>query len=69
MKLTENACEGMVPIQELPGDRYNFDANKMIIVGQKTGKEFHFGDAVRVRISEVSPRKRTIDLELVSHKG
>jgi exoribonuclease R len=38
----------------------------MIIVGQKTGKEFHFGDAVRVRISEVSPRKRTIDLELVS---
>jgi ribonuclease R len=69
VKMTENACEGMVPIQELPGDRYNFDANKMIIVGQKTGKEFHFGDAVRVRISEVSPRKRTIDLELVSHKG
>jgi ribonuclease R len=66
VKMTENACEGMVPIQELPGDRYNFDANKMIIVGQKTGKEFHFGDAVRVRISEVSPRKRTIDLELVS---
>lgn len=66
VKMTENACEGMVPIQELPGDRYNFDANKMIIVGQKTGKEFHFGDAVRVRISEVSPRKRTIDLELIS---
>jgi ribonuclease R len=64
--MTENACEGMVAIQELPGDRYSFDEKTMTIVGQKTGKTFHFGDAVRVKISEVSPKKRTIDLELVS---
>ena len=66
VRMTENACEGMVAIQELPGDRYSFDEKTMTIVGQKTGKTFHFGDSVRVKISEVSPRKRTIDLELVS---
>lgn len=65
VKMTENGCEGMVAMQALPGDRFSYDANKMVIVGQKTGKTFHFGDAVRVRISEVNPRKRTIDLDLV----
>lgn len=65
VRMTENACEGMVAIQELPGDRYSFDDKTMSIVGQKTGKRFHFGDRVRVKITEVSPRKRTIDLELV----
>ncbi|MDR0802244.1 ribonuclease R [Fluviicola sp.] len=66
VRMNENACEGMVPIQELPGDRYSFDEKTMTIVGQKTGRLFHFGDSVRVKISEVSPKKRTIDLELVS---
>lgn len=65
VRMTENACEGMVAIQELPGDRYTFDDKTMSIVGQKTGKRFHFGDNVRVKITEVSARKRTIDLELV----
>lgn len=65
VRMTDNACEGMVPMQALPGDRFSFDEKTMTIVGQKTGKAFHFGDQVRVKISEVNPRKRTIDLELV----
>lgn len=65
VRMTENACEGMVAIQELPGDRYTFDDKTMSIVGMKTGKRFHFGDNVRVKITEVSAKKRTIDLELV----
>ena len=56
----------MVALQELPGDRYTFDEKTMTIVGQKTGRTFHFGDNVRVKISEVHPKKRQIDLELVS---
>lgn len=66
VRMTENACEGMVALQELPGDRYTFDEKTMTIVGQKTGRTFHFGDNVRVKISEVHPKKRQIDLELVS---
>lgn len=65
VKMTENACEGMVPLAELPGDRFSFDAKKMEIIGQRTGKSFKFGDNVRVKITEVHPKKRQIDLELV----
>ncbi len=65
VKMDENQCEGMVPMTEIPGDRFYFDADKYRIIGAKTKKEYNFGDKVRVRIYEVHPRKRQIDLELV----
>lgn len=65
VRMDENKCEGMVPMSQIPGDRYSFDAEKFRIIGHKYKKEFNFGDRVKVRIYEVSPRKRQIDLELV----
>ena len=65
VKMDENQCEGMVPMTEIPGDRYYFDADKFSIIGSKNKKEYNIGDKVRVRIYEVSTRKRQIDLELV----
>jgi exoribonuclease R len=65
VKMDENQCEGMVPMTEIPGDRFYFDADKYRIIGAKTKKEYNFGDKVRVRIYEVHPRKRQIDLEMV----
>jgi ribonuclease R len=66
VKMDENYCEGMVPMQEIPGDRFYFDAERYRIIGAKTKKEYNFGDKVRVRIYEVHTRKRQIDLELLS---
>lgn len=65
VKMTENHCEGMVPINQIPGDRFYFDADSFTIIGGKTKKEYNIGDKVRVRIYEVSARKRQIDLEIV----
>lgn len=65
VKMDENKCEGMIPINQLPNDRYTYDADRHCIIGIKTKKEYNFGDKVRVRIYEVSPRKRQIDLEIV----
>ena len=65
VKMIENNCEGMVSMQDIPGDRYYFDAEKFRVVGVKNKKEYNFGDLVKVRIYEVNPRKRQIDLELV----
>ena len=65
VKMNENKCEGMIPISEIPGDRFYFDADSFAVKGTKTKKEYNFGDPVKVRIFEVSPRKRQIDLELV----
>ena len=65
VKMTENHCEGMVPLSQIPGDRFYFDADQFSIIGGKTKKEYNIGDKVKVRIYEVSTRKRQIDLELI----
>lgn len=65
VKMHENHCEGMIPLSEIPGDRFYFDADKYAVIGAKTKREYNLGDPVRVRIYEVSTRKRQIDLEIV----
>ncbi len=65
VKMNDNQCEGMIPLIEIPGDRYFFDAEKFSVVGTKTKKEFNFGDPVTVRVLEVDTRKRQINLELI----
>lgn len=65
VRMDVNHCEGMIAMNDLPGERFYFEPEKYRIVGSKTKREFHFGDKVKVRIYEVHPRKRQIDLELV----
>ncbi|NCA22169.1 MAG: S1 RNA-binding domain-containing protein, partial [Crocinitomicaceae bacterium] len=65
VRMNENHCEGMVPMNEIPGDRFYFDQDKFRIIGARTHKEFNFGDQVTVKITQVNPKKRQIDLELV----
>ena len=65
VRMNDNLCEGMVPIQDIPGDRFYFDQNTFRIIGARTKKEFNFGDTVKVRIVDVKPKKRQIDLELL----
>lgn len=66
VRMNENYCEGMIAMQDIPGDHFHFDAESFKIVGKKSGREFNIGDEVVVKIYEVNPRKRQIDLELVS---
>jgi ribonuclease R len=65
VKMDENQCEGMVAMNDIPGDRFSFDQNKFRIVGTNSGREYNFGDKVRVKIYEVHLAKRQIDLELI----
>ncbi len=65
VRMDENFCEGMVAIQDIPGDRFYFEQESFRIIGAKTKKEYNFGDRVTVRICDVKPNKRQIELELV----
>lgn len=67
VRMDDNYCEGMVPMNDIPGDRFFFDAEKFRVIGSKTKREYNFGDKVRVRIYEVHPRKRQIDLEIIEN--
>lgn len=65
VRMNENYCEGMVPMADIPGDRYSFDADKYVITGARFNKEFNIGDSVSVKITEISTRRRQINLELI----
>lgn len=66
VKMDENQCEGMIPVADIPGDRFYFDAEKYKIVGANTKMQYNFGDKVKVKVLEVDTRKRQINLELIS---
>lgn len=65
VRMDDNQCEGMIPLIEIPGDRYSFDQEKYRIIGAKTKKEFNFGDKTSVKVVEIDLRKRQINLEIV----
>jgi ribonuclease R len=65
VRMHDNHCEGMISMNSLKGDRYYFDNDKFVVMGMRSNRTFHFGDQVTVKITEVHPRKRQIDLELV----
>ena len=55
----------MISLQDIPGDRFVFDAEHFCIVGTRSKKQYNFGDAVEVQVIAVDTRKRQITLELV----
>ena len=57
--------EGLIKFNDLGNDRYDFDAEKMRLVGQKSGAHFLLGDKVKVEIINVSVGRRQVDLRLV----
>jgi ribonuclease R len=65
VKLNETHCEGMISLQDIPGDRFVFDAEHFCIVGTRSKKQYNFGDALEVQVIAVDTRKRQITLELV----
>ncbi len=65
VRLKENHCEGMITLQDIPGDRFYFDQDNYCIMGTRTKKQYNFGDSVQVTVTDVDLRKRQITLNLV----
>ncbi len=65
VKLNEIHCEGMIALQELPGDRFYFDQENYCIMGARTKKQYNFGDKIEVQVIDVDIRKRQITLSIV----
>ena len=57
--------EGLVHITALDNDYYHFDAVSHVLTGERTGKRYHMGDSVRVKVAAVSLDERKIDLVMV----
>ncbi|MFD2937926.1 ribonuclease R [Spirosoma flavum] len=66
VEITENSCEGLVRMQDLSDDFYEFDKDNYRIIGQRTKKMYTFGDAVVVRVKETNLARRSMDFALIS---
>jgi ribonuclease R len=59
--------EGLVKLDSLQDDRYEFVEEQLKLFGRSSGRSFALGDKVRVRIENVSVQRRQIDLVLEEH--
>lgn len=62
----EALCEGMVKLSSIRGDFYEHQATKYQIKGQRTGKVYRLGDAVRVKLVKADADERQLDFEMVN---
>jgi ribonuclease R len=64
--VSENSTlsDGMIHISKLGTDFFKFDEKNYSIFGQKTGKKFVLGDAIKIKIDKIDLDRRSIDMSL-----
>ena len=65
VEITENSCEGMVPLRLLLDDYYEFDERNFCLVGRRYRKRYSLGDKVRIRVERANLERRQLDFALV----
>ncbi len=69
VEIVENKCEGLVAINTLRDDLYEFDSDRYIIRGVRRKKEFRMGDEVMVKVESGDLQQRTLNFELMSDQA
>ena len=62
----DNGVDGLVRAAEIGGDYYAFVEREFALIGNATGRSFHIGDGVRVKLSAANVKLRQLSFELVS---
>ncbi len=65
VEIKEYKCEGMVRLNTMRDDYYEYDEHLMAVMGNRSFKQYKMGDEVQVIITDSNKIKRTIDLEIV----
>ena len=60
----DNTVEGLVKLEDIPGDYYIYDESGYMVYGKKTNKRYIFGDAVTVKVIGASRENSTVDFIL-----
>lgn len=56
-----NAVEGLVRVEDLPGDDYEFDEQKLMLIGRRSRMRYMMGTPMRVRLTAASRVTGRID--------
>jgi ribonuclease R len=65
VEIVENKCEGMISLQGLVDDFYEFDEDDYKIVGRHSGRDFQIGDPLRIEVTNANLSRRQLDFKLV----
>ena len=65
VRLTELHIEGLVHINSLGKEYYQYDERRMRLTGEQTGVRYHVGDRLKVKVAAVNLDEKKIDLVLV----
>ena len=60
-----NSVEGLIRLQDLKGDYFEFNQQHMMLIGERTGQVFRIGQKVTVEVASVSIEEREIDFNLI----
>jgi len=63
-----NTIEGMVRLDSLKDDFYDYEEGKYRVIGRQTRKIYGLGDPVQIVVLGASPEERTIDFAMVREK-
>lgn len=69
VEISDNKCEGLVPVRDLADDYYDFDENNYCLVGRRRGVRYRLGDPIRVKVARAALDKKQLDFVLVDEKG
>jgi ribonuclease R len=69
VSLDEIYAEGLVRLVDLPDDYYRYQDTQQRLVGRRTRRTFHLGDAVTVTVAKVDLKRRHVNLVLAGSEN
>ena len=57
----ENTIEGLVHVNSLIDDHYDFIETEMLLRGSRTYREYRLGDSVEIQVKYVDMERKLID--------
>ena len=68
VQITELLTDGLVHVTSLRNDYYKYDSGSQSLIGERTGKAYRLGDAMRVQVNRVDMESRRIDFRPVEKR-
>ena len=68
VEVEDTHIEGMIPLRTIRSDFYDFDPDRYLVRGRRTGHVFRLGDPVRIRVKESNLEQRLLDYELIEER-
>jgi ribonuclease R len=69
VELTDNKCEGLVPMRDLADDYYDFDEKNYCLRGRRRGNVYRLGDMIHIRVANANLDRKQLDFIIVDAKG